>query len=113
VGAIDAGCIAGSASPRGHGRPAPVREDDRDVSGWSHEKLPDIDPDFIYLDGPALTRERKVAFDVLDLESRLQPGCLVIVDGRGENVRYLEHRLKPKHSLVVMLPWRSVFEFED
>jgi Methyltransferase domain len=91
---------------------APVREDDRDVGGWSYTNRPDIDPDFVYLDGPALTRERKVAFDVLDLEANLQPGCVVIVDGRGENVRYLEARLRRRHSFLVLPPWRSVFEFE-
>jgi predicted O-methyltransferase YrrM len=92
---------------------ASVHEDDRDVQGWSHENRPDIDPDFVYLDGPALTRERKVAFDVLDLESRLRSGCTVIVDGRGENVRYLRGRLTRKHSFVVMPPWRSIFEFDE
>jgi predicted O-methyltransferase YrrM len=92
---------------------APVHEDDRDVQGWSYRPLPNVDPDFVYLDGPALTRERKVAFDVLDLESRLQPGCLVVVDGRGENVRYLEARLTRKHSFTVLPPWRSLFEFEE
>jgi hypothetical protein len=91
---------------------APVREDDRDVQGWSYTNRPAVAPDLVYLDGPALTRERKVAFDVLDLEPALRPGCVVIVDGRGENVRYLEARLTRPHSFVVLPPWRSVFEFD-
>ena len=90
---------------------APVREDDRDVRGWSYSNIPDVDPDFVYLDGPALTPDRKVAFDVLDLQSRLKPGCIVVVDGRGANVRYLEARLTREHTLTIMPPWRSIFEF--
>jgi Methyltransferase domain len=90
---------------------APVREDDRDVRGWSYSNIPDVDPDFVYLDGPALTPDRKVAFDVLDLQSRLKPDCVVVVDGRRANVRYLEARLTREHTLTIMPPWRSVFEF--
>jgi hypothetical protein len=89
-----------------------VREDDRDVLGWSHENVPEIDPDFVYLDGPALTRERQVAFDVLDLQGRLQPRCLVVVDGRRKNAEYLRDRLTRRYAYRTRGPWRHVFEIE-
>jgi hypothetical protein len=91
---------------------APVREDDRDVLGWSHENVPEINPDFVYLDGPALTRERQVAFDVLDLQGRLQHRCLVVVDGRRKNAEYLRDRLTRQYAYRARGPWRHVFEIE-
>ncbi|HEV7372061.1 class I SAM-dependent methyltransferase [Arenibaculum sp.] len=56
---------------------------------WRHANLPDIAPDFVYLDGPPLTVERPVAVDLLDLEATMPSGCLVVVDGRRRNAEYL------------------------
>lgn len=67
---------------------------DREVPGWVHEHVPDIEPDLLYLDGPPLTSERAVAFDPIDLESRFQPGFVMVVDGRLRNARYLRRYLK-------------------
>jgi predicted O-methyltransferase YrrM len=89
---------------------SPVREDDRDVPGLSHEHVPGISPDFVYLDGPPLTRQRQVAFDVLDLEARLRPGCLIVIDGRRKNAQYLSRRLTRDYTMTRMVPWRYVFE---
>ncbi len=57
---------------------------------WRYADIPDVVPDFIYLDGPALDRVRRASVDVLDLEPRLAPGCTVLVDGRMFNCAYLE-----------------------
>lgn len=46
-------------------------------------------PDFIYLDGPPLTKDRPIAIDLLDMEPRLPIGCFLVVDGRKTNTRYL------------------------
>jgi len=69
--------------------------------------LPDIVPDFIYLDGPDpkdvngninglsfKCDERTVmAADILLMESTLLPGTLILVDGRTNNARFLEMNL--------------------
>lgn len=75
-----------------------------------YDDLPDIIPDFIYLDGPdpkdvkgeinGLTfqcDERTVmAADLLLMESTLLPGTLVLVDGRTNNCRFLQNNFKRK-----------------
>jgi hypothetical protein len=91
---------------------SPVREDDRDVAGWSYATLPDVDPDFVYLDGPVLTNERPIAFDPLDLEHRFRPGFVMVVDGRRINSRYLRDRFTRRYRFTEM-PWRYVFELVE
>jgi len=69
-----------------------------------YENLPDIVPDFIYLDGPSAKdvkgsihglsfkcEERTVmSGDLLLMESTFLPGIFIIVDGRTNNARFLE-----------------------
>ncbi len=74
---------------------------------------PTINPDLIYIDGPnpdQVSRTRKtyfrgsrngksknslpIAVDVLSLEYYLQPGTIIIVDGRGANAEFLKLNLK-------------------
>ena len=69
-----------------------------------YDNLPDIVPDFIYLDGPnpkdvkgnvnGMTfqcEERTVmAADLLLMESILLPGTFILVDGRTNNARFLK-----------------------
>ena len=71
------------------------------------ECMPDIVPDFIYLDGPDPTQVRGsiggmgcselgrvvLAADVLRIEPSLLPGTLLMVDGRVANVRFLAQHL--------------------
>ena len=71
-------------------------------------KLPNIAPDFIYLDGPsqyATTQEmngfsfatrcrRPMSADILRIEFFLDPGTLILVDGRTANARFLRCYLK-------------------
>lgn len=72
-----------------------------------YTNIPDIVPDFIYLDGPSPKDvkgninglsfncdERTVmAADLLLMESTFLPGTFIIVDGRTNNARFLEKNL--------------------
>ena len=73
-----------------------------------YDNLPDIVPDFIYLDGPnpkdvkgnvnGMTfqcDERTVmAADLLLMESILLPGTFILIDGRTNNARFLKNNLQ-------------------
>ena len=73
-----------------------------------YEKLPNICPDLIYLDGPdqfssngnlrgMSTRHpdrMPMAADVLSFEHFLIPGTIIIVDGRTANARFLKSNLQ-------------------
>lgn len=70
--------------------------------------LPNVSPDFIYLDGPsqfATTQtlngfsfsspaRMPMSADILRFEFFLEPGTLILVDGRTANARFLRHYLK-------------------
>jgi hypothetical protein len=72
-----------------------------------YESLPDITPDFIYLDGPdpaavqgslsgitfSKTSRIVISADILKIEPILLPGAMFIVDGRAANVRFLSQHL--------------------
>ena len=57
---------------------------------YRHSRLPDVVPDMIYLDGPSFTKQRKIAVDILDMEHKLPPDILLIIDGRVQNTAFLE-----------------------
>jgi len=73
-----------------------------------YSKLPNISPDLIYIDGPSLygtTTELNglsfnspvrmpISADVLRFEFLLEPGTLIVVDGRTNNARFLKTYLK-------------------
>jgi hypothetical protein len=73
-----------------------------------YQKLPNVCPDFIYLDGPSQdsvvgdvngisTRHPDrlpMACDILKIEHFLLPGTLVITDGRTANARFLKSNLQ-------------------
>lgn len=79
---------------------------------YSHEyeKLPLCNPDLIYLDGPDQfkIKTKKNSFninhkdlmpmssDILKIEFFLQPGTIIIIDGRGANFQFLKTFLKRK-----------------
>ena len=79
-----------------------------------YQKLPDIVPDFIYLDGPdprqvkgtvhGLSFENcnrtPMAADILLYESTLFPSTLILVDGRTNNARFLERNLSRKYEIL-------------
>lgn len=72
-----------------------------------YETLPDVVPDFIYLDGPSpkdvegtlrgmsfrIDERTVMAADILTMESTLLPGVTILVDGRVNNVRFLTKNL--------------------
>lgn len=73
-----------------------------------YQRLPNVCPDFIYLDGPSQdsvvgdvngisTRHPDrlpMACDILKIEHFLLPGTLVITDGRTANARFLKSNLQ-------------------
>lgn len=73
-----------------------------------YSTLPNISPDFIYLDGPsqyATTEEMNgfsiassarmpMAADILRCEFFLEPGTLILTDGRTANARFLKAYMK-------------------
>jgi len=73
-----------------------------------YAKLPNIKPDFIYLDGPSQYSTSKklnglalneswrmpLSSDVLRLEWLLEPGAVVCIDGRMQNVQFLKQNLQ-------------------
>lgn len=64
---------------------------------WRFAQVPDVVPDMIYLDGPALTPERRAAIDVLDMEDNFPAGFRLLVDGRSFNRRLLEKNFKRRY----------------
>jgi len=73
-----------------------------------YDTLPDIVPDFIYLDGPSAgdvqgkisgmsfkQLDRTVmSGDILRMESTLSPGTFILVDGRSNNARFLRNHFR-------------------
>ncbi|NBN78151.1 hypothetical protein GWI72_07725 [Microvirga tunisiensis] len=78
-----------------------ITHDNRFATVYS--ELPNIAPDLIYLDGPsqfattarlngfsiASPERMPMSADILRLEFFLEPGCVLIVDGRTQNARFL------------------------
>lgn len=74
------------------------------------KNLPNISPDLIYLDGPSLYFTKKklngfsfskinrvpMAADILYFEYFLEPGTVIVVDGRTANARFLKDSFKRK-----------------
>jgi hypothetical protein len=81
----------------------------------TYDRLPDVVPDFIYLDGPdpadvhgsvgglsfAAPERTVMAADVLVMEPTLLPGTVIVVDGRENNTRFLARNLQRPHSISV------------
>lgn len=80
----------------------------RDQLCHYYKRLPNVVPDFIYLDGPSpkdvkgsvrgldfsIDERTVMAADILLMESTLLPGAFIIVDGRVNNARFLERNFK-------------------
>ena len=78
-----------------------------------YSKIPNINPEFIYLDGPhpldpvgkinnisfSCKERTPISADICFLESTLLPGTNILVDGRTNNVRFLERNLKRKYQI--------------
>ena len=75
-----------------------------------YKNLPLCNPDFIYLDGPDQFKIRKkinnfttahkdrmpMVCDILKMEYFLNPGTIIVVDGRGANTQFLKDNFKRK-----------------
>jgi hypothetical protein len=75
--------------------------------------LPDIVPDFVYLDGPTPSsvqgeinglsfsnpKRTVMSGDILKYESTLLPGFFMIIDGRTNNARFLQRMLKRSYDV--------------
>ena len=76
-----------------------------------YERIPDIVPDFIYLDGPnpkdvegningisfKCNERTVISADLLLMESTFLPGTYILVDGRTNNVNFLRNNFKRKY----------------
>ena len=76
----------------------------------AYTKIPRINPQLIYLDGPDLYSVKNniynfntdfdecvpISCDILRIEPFLLPGTIVVVDGRKSNVRFLENNFQRK-----------------
>jgi len=78
-----------------------------------YEELPDVVPDFVYIDGPDPStvegsinglsfqnpKRTVMSGDILKYESTLLPGFFMIVDGRTNNARFLQRMLKRSYDV--------------
>lgn len=78
-----------------------------------YERLPDIVPDFVYLDGPdpadvqgsirgvsfQCPERTPMAADLLFLEPTLLPGTMILVDGRTNNARFLARNFRRRFAV--------------
>lgn len=93
-----------------------------------YDPLPNISPDLIYLDGPdqfsakgdvrGLSTSHQdrmpLAGDILAFEHFLQPGTLIIVDGRTANARFLKCNLQRNWAYVHSQKWdQHFFELQE
>jgi hypothetical protein len=90
--------------------------------------LPNICPDFVYLDGPsqysvhgeingvstAHPDRLPMACDLLKLEHFFLPGTLLLIDGRTANARFLQANLqrqwRHEHDVIGDLTWLELME---
>ena len=78
-----------------------------------YKNLPQLSPDFIYLDGPSLYNVKKnklfnfnvqqqdlfpISSDILLIEYYLIPGTIILIDGRGANAQFLKDHFIRKWS---------------
>lgn len=67
----------------------------RGEPAWRHSNRPDDAlPQFIYIDGPAGSGECPGFADLVDIEDQLEPGCLVVIDGRPKTSAMLRRTLR-------------------
>ncbi len=81
-----------------------------------YKKIPSVNPDFIYLDGPDHLKINgsinnfkvssldmmPMSCDILKIENYLTPGTIILIDGRTSNARYLKNNFKRN--------WRKYFD---
>jgi len=79
-----------------------------------YDKLPNIVPDFIYLDGPSpehvkgsingldfkLFDRTVLSADLLLMESTFLPGTFILIDGRTNNARFLKNNFQRDYEYI-------------
>ena len=93
-----------------------------------YDPLPDLSPDLIYIDGPdqnsvngtvrgISTRHgdrMPMSGDILAIEHFLQPGTLIVIDGRSANARFLRSNLQRNWSYLHIPEWdQHYFELQE
>lgn len=93
-----------------------------------YANMPNVCPDMIYLDGPNQfnttgeirgihTRHQDrmpMAADILSIEHFLQPSCLIVVDGRSANARFLKSNLQRSWSYCYVKEFdQHFFELQE
>jgi hypothetical protein len=82
--------------------------------GHFYRNLPDIVPDFIYLDGPdpeqidgsvnglswQCPERTPISIDLLFMESTMLPGTAILIDGRTNNARFLARNFRRKWKIT-------------
>jgi hypothetical protein len=63
-----------------------------------HEQVPEVIPNFVFLDGPPLAAG-EVAVDLLGMEDRLPQDFMLVVDKRRENTEFLKKHLKRHYTI--------------
>lgn len=90
-----------------------------------YKRLPNVVPDFIYLDAPApkdvkgavrgldfsIDERTVMSGDILLMESTLLPKAFILVDGRTNNARFLQHNFQ-RHFIAAHDPEGDVTTFE-
>ncbi|MBI2055286.1 MAG: hypothetical protein HYT42_00105 [Candidatus Sungbacteria bacterium] len=94
---------------------SPLLEGEYDgVPVFRHARIPNVRPDMLFLDGPALTAERQAAADPLDIENRFPQHFCMIVDGRWANTMFLKKHLKRRYGFRnLRLSSMSIFELAE
>jgi hypothetical protein len=67
-----------------------------------HVQLPNVTPDFVYVDGPDFQdfshlADVPAACDVLDLEPNLPSNVYIVIDGRARNTQFLKDHLRGRY----------------
>ena len=84
-----------------------------------YEKIPRVNPDLIYLDGPSQFNVKgtinnistshydfmPMSCDILKIEHFLKPGTIIVIDGRSSNYRFLICNLQRK--------WKKFEDFKN
>ena len=74
-------------------------EDWRGYRVWRHAGLPEVTPDFLYVDGPGGDEGRTPAItaDPLDLEPKFPLGFIMVIDGRYATYAFLKTHLQRRY----------------
>jgi len=102
-----------------HASPAVATEYESQIA-HRHTILPDIIPDFIYLDGPSPANvtgqingisfdisKPPISLDILLYEPLLRTGAFIILDGRVNNMYFLKRNLKRKYRFA----WNRICQY--